>query len=145
MPPSSSSTTRKISATVASRLSCSVRSPFTVRTRTPCATSSSDRALAAASSLLPYASTQSKPWAARRRAVARPIPPEPPVMIATLAASAQQRSVCARPKRGGWCETIVARLHGKKQASESMRAKGRVRGDDIENSRGPERGSDTDA
>jgi hypothetical protein len=114
LPLSSSSTTRKTSATVSVRLSSWVRSPRTVRTRTSCAASSSDRALAACSSLLPYASTQSKPFSARRCAVASPIPPEPPVMMATAAASAEQCTAArrARPVRGSGA-TKAARLHAR--------------------------------
>lgn len=121
LPLSSSSTSRKTSATVAVRLSSWVRSPRTVRTRTPCAASSSDRALAACSSLLPYASTQSKPFAASRCAVASPIPPEPPVMMATVAASAEQCTAaarCARPARGGGA-TKADTLHASGRRSAS--------------------------
>lgn len=122
LPLSSSSTSRKTSATVAMRLSSWVRSPRTVRTRTPCAASSSDRALAACSSLLPYASTQSKPFAASRCAVASPIPPEPPVMMATVAASAEQCTAAARrarPARGGGA-TKADTLHAIGRRSASM-------------------------
>ena len=121
LPLSSSSTSRKTSATVAVRLSSWVRSPRTVRTRTPCAASSSDRALAACSSLLPYASTQSKPFAASRCAVASPIPPEPPVMMATVAASAEQCTAAARrarPARGGGA-TKADTLHASGRRSAS--------------------------
>lgn len=124
LPLSSSSTSRKTSATVAVRLSSWVRSPRTVRTRTPCAASSSDRALAACSSLLPYASTQSKPFAASRCAVASPMPPEPPVMMATVAASAEQCTAAARrarPSRGSGA-TNADTLHasGRRSASRIL-------------------------
>ena len=122
LPLSSSSTTRKTSATVAVRLSSWVRSPRTVRTRTSCAASSSDRALAACSSLLPYASTQSKPFSASRCAVASPIPPEPPVMMATVAASASAEQCTAarraRPARGSGA-TKAARLHAGRRRPRS--------------------------
>ena len=124
LPLSSSSTTRKTSATVAVRLSSWVRSPRTVRTRTSCAASSSDRALAACSSLLPYASTQSKPFSASRCAVASPIPPEPPVMMATVAASASAEQCTAarraRPARGSGA-TKAARLHAGRRLRSARR------------------------
>ena len=79
--------------TVASRATGSVRSPPTVSARAPVASSSSTAAAASASSR-PYASTKSfVPVAARRFAVARPMPPEPPVITAAPSAAAGEAQV----------------------------------------------------